>query len=217
MSDLIDLSHVIEPGTITYPGLPGPVITDHLSRRDSRDHYAEGTEFQIGRIDMVANTGTYLDTPFHRFAEGFDLAGLPLEKTANLPGVCLQADGMEIGARLLDEVDIEGRAVLFSTGWDRHWGTDRYGDPDHPFVNAEAAQRLVVAGAALVGIDSVNIDDTRRGTRPAHTTLLEAGIPIVEHLTGLDALVGRPFRFFAIPPKVKGMGTFPVRAMALLD
>lgn len=217
MSRLIDLSHPIEPGMITYPGLPGPVITDHLSREESRSHYAEGTEFHIGRIEMVANTGTYLDTPFHRFADGFDLAGLALKKVADLPGVCLAAPGPEIGLSVLDGVEIAGRAVLFATGWDRHWGTEAYGDPGHPFVAADAAEAMAAAGAALVGTDSVNIDDTRGATRPAHTTLLEAGIPIVEHMTGLDPLIGRDFRFFALPAPVRGMGTFPVRAMAIID
>lgn len=217
MPRLIDLSHPIEAGMVTYPGLPGPVITDHLTRQESRSHYAEGTEFQIGRIDMVSNTGTYLDTPFHRFGDGFDLADLPLEKAANLPGVCLRAEGQENGPGLLDDVDIQGRAVLFATGWDRHWGTDGYGDPSHPYLSADAAETIAQRGAALVGIDSVNIDDTRAGTRPAHTTLLEAGIPIVEHLTGLGELVGGDFRFFALPPRVRGMGTFPIRAMAIVD
>lgn len=213
---MIDLSHPIAAGMATYPGLPGPVITDHLTRQESRSNYAEGTEFQIGRIDMVANTGTYLDTPFHRFADGFDLADLPLGRAADLPGVCLRDDGPEIGPELLEGVEIEGRAVLFATGWDRHWGTDRYGDTGHPFVAATTAEALVEAGAALVGIDSVNIDDTRGDTRPAHTTLLQAGIPIVEHLTDLSELVGRPFRFFALPARIRGMGTFPVRAIALI-
>jgi arylformamidase len=217
MPRMIDLSHPVEAGMITYPGLPGPVISDHLTRQDSRSHYEEGTEFHIGRIDMVANTGTYLDTPFHRFADGFDLAELPLEKVANLRGVCLRADGPEIRPGLLDDVEVEGRAVLYATSWDRHWGTDAYGDPGHPFVAAATAEALVEAGAALVGIDSVNIDDTRNGTRPAHTALLEAGIPILEHLTGLGELVGQEFRFFALPAPVRGMGTFPVRAIAILD
>lgn len=216
MPRMIDLSHPIEAGMITYPGLPGPVITDHLTRQESRSHYTEGTEFHIGRIDLVANTGTYLDTPFHRFADGFDLADLPLEKTANLPGVCLRVDGPEITMSIFDGLEIEGHAVLFATGWDRHWGTDHYGEPVHPFLVAPTAEALVEAGAALVGIDSVNIDDTRGGTRPVHTTLLGAGIPIVEHLTGLGELIGREFRFFALPAPVKGMGTFPVRAIAIV-
>lgn len=217
MSRLIDLSHPIEPGMITYPGLPGPVITDHLSREESRSHYAEGTEFHIGRIDMVANTGTYLDTPFHRFADGFDLAGLALEKVADLPGVCLAAPGPEIDVSVLDEVEVAGRAVLFATGWGRHWRTDHYGAPEHPHLTPDVATALAERGAALVGIDSVNIDDTSGGGRPIHTTLLEAGIPVVEHMIGLAPLIGRDFRFFALPAPVRGMGTFPVRAMAIVD
>jgi arylformamidase len=217
MSHLVDLSHVIEAGMITYPGLPGPVITDHLSREASRGTYAPGTEFNIGRIDMVANTGTYLDTPFHRYADGFDLADLPLDAVAGVPGVCLQVDDQEVTPEHLTGVEVAGRAVLFQTGWDRHWGTDRYGQLDHPFVGELAAEWLVAADASLVGIDSVNIDDTRGNTRPAHTKLLEAGIPIVEHLTGLGDLVGGPFRFYSVPAPVRGLGTFPVRAFAALE
>lgn len=216
MARLIDLSHVIEPGMITYPGLPGPVIGDHLSRAESRANYAAGTEFLIGRIDMVGNTGTYLDTPFHRFDDGPDLAGLALDDVADLPGVCLGGQGPEIGPSAVDGIDVAGKAVLFATGWDRYWGTDEYGDPSHPFVNSDLVERLVDGGAVLVGIDSVNIDDTRGGERPAHTGLLDAGIQIVEHLTGLDVLVDKEFRFFAVPPKVNGFGTFPVRAFAVL-
>jgi arylformamidase len=215
MSELIDLSHVIADGTITYPGLPGPIISDHLGREESRERYAPGYEFQIGRIDMVANTGTYLDTPFHRFADGHDLSGLDLARVAGVPGVVVDATaGQVAGGELLDGLELSGQAVLVRTGWDRHWGTDRYGEPDHPFLATEAAERLVDAGAAVVGIDSVNIDDTRGGERPIHTVLLGAGIPIVEHLRGLDAIAGRPFRFTAVPPAVAGMGTFPVRAFA---
>ena len=217
MPQLIDLSHPIEDGMITYPGLPGPVISEHLSRADSVSRYDEGTTFSIGRIDMVANTGTYLDVPFHRFEDGFDLAGLTLDLVADLPGVVVENAGPELVADDIQGVEVEGRAVLFATGWDRHWRTDAYGDPDHPFVTADLVEALVSAGAALVGIDSVNIDDTRGGARPAHTGLLEAGIPVVEHLTGLDRLVGARFRFFAVPPKVIGLGTFPVRAFAIID
>lgn len=216
VATLLDLSHVIEPGMTTYPGLPGPTVTPHLTRAESRSRYDPGTEFEIGRIDMVANTGTYLDTPFHRFEDGYDLAALPLRSVAALPGVCIRVNGQEVTPGHLQWVDVAGRAVLFATGWDRHWRTERYGDPDHPFVSAAAAEHLAGHGAKLVGIDSVNIDDTRGGTRPAHTTLLAAGIPIVEHLTGLQALVGASFRFFAVPAKVAGLGTFPVRAFALL-
>jgi kynurenine formamidase len=207
---IVDLSHPFGHGTITYPGLPGPVISDHLSRVDSRERYAPGVEFQIGRIDMVANTGTYLDTPFHRYADGHDLSGLDLSRVVDVPGVLVS--GVELG-----EEDVDGRAVLFHTGWDRHWGTDAYGDPSHPFLSEEVATRLADGGAAVVGIDSVNIDRTVTGERPIHSALLAAGVPIVEHLTNLGALAGRPFRFTAAPPAVAGMGTFPVRAVAVVD
>ncbi len=217
MPQLIDLSHSIEEGMITYPGLPGPMITEHLSRADSVSRYEEGTTFSIGRIDMVANTGTYLDVPFHRFEDGFDLSGLSLDLVADLSGVVVENTGPELVAGDIEGVEVEGRAVLFATGWDRHWRSDDYGNPDHPFVSAGLVEALVSAGAALVGIDSVNIDDTRGGARPAHTGLLAAGIPVVEHLTGLDRLVGTRFRFFAVPPKVAGFGTFPVRAFAIID
>jgi kynurenine formamidase len=213
---LIDLSHTIEAGMVTYPGLPGPVISDHLSRQDSQSRYEPGTEFLIGRIDMIGNTGTYLDTPFHRFEDGFDLADLPLDDVVDLPGLCIESPGPELGPETIDGVDFAGRAVLFATGWDRHWSTDTYGDPRHPFVSAALAESLVHGGAVLVGIDSVNIDDTRGGGRPAHTGLLAAGIPVVEHLTGLGQLGGREFRFYAIPPKVRRFGTFPVRAFAVV-
>jgi kynurenine formamidase len=200
----------------TYPGLPGPVISDHMSREASRQHYAPGTDFHIARIDMVANTGTYLDTPAHRFADGYDLSTLELQRCADLPGVCIAVKQRTIDERCLAGVPITGRAILFATGWSRHWRTERYGDPDHPHLTADACQALVAGGAGLVGIDSVNIDDTGDGERPAHTRLLAAGIPIVEHLTGLEPLVGVGFRFFAIPARVRGMGTFPVRAFAIV-
>ncbi|MET0459472.1 MAG: cyclase family protein [Ilumatobacteraceae bacterium] len=217
MGSIIDLSHEIADGTVTYPGLPAPVISDHLSRVDSRERYEPGYEFQIGRIEMVSNTGTYLDTPFHRFPDGHDLAGLDLGRVAGVDGVLVDATAApEAGAELLAGLDVAGRAVLVRTGWDRHWGTDAYGDPAHPFLGVDAAELLVAAGAAVVGIDSVNIDDTRTGARPIHTALLGAGIPIVEHLCRLDELTGRPFAFFAVPPAVVGMGTFPVRAFAVL-
>ncbi|MEV5410642.1 cyclase family protein [Thermopolyspora sp. NPDC052614] len=213
----IDLSHPIRDGMITYPGLPGPVIGEHLTRQDSRAGYAPGTEFSIGRISMVANTGTYVDSPFHRFAEGVDLAALPLDRLTDLDGVVVRVTGAS--ARAIDRPallphDVAGRAVLIHTGWDRHFGTERYG-VGHPYLTRDAAAWLAEQGAALVGIDSVNIDDTADGTRPAHTTLLAAGVPIVEHLRGLDALPPSGFRFHAVPPPVVGMGSFPVRAYAL--
>jgi len=216
---VLDLSHDIADGTITYPGLPGPAISDHVSREASRRRYAPGYEFQIGRIDMVANTGTYLDTPFHRFPDGHDLAGLDPARVAGVPGVVVDAAGaQEVGAGALGGLDLAGRAVLVRTGWDRHWGTDAYGDAErHPYLGVDAAEVLVAAGAAVVGIDSVNIDGTRTGERPIHTSLLGAGIPIVEHLRGLDRIGDRPFRFYAVPPAVRGMGSFPVRALAIVE
>lgn len=215
---LVDLSHVIEAGMVTYKGLPAPLVCDHLSREASRQHYAPGTEFQIGRIDMVGNTGTYIDVPFHRYADGHDLAALPLERCADLPAVLVRVEG---GAtRAIDwhhfvPVDCRGHAVLVQTGWDRNWGSERYFE-GHPFLTEKAALHLRDQGALLVGIDSLNIDDTDGATRPVHTVLLGAGIPIVEHLTGLAALPAEGFRFSAVPPKIAGMGTFPVGAHARL-
>jgi kynurenine formamidase len=211
----LDLSHTITHGMTTYPGLPGPVICDFLSREASRGKYAPGVEFQIGRIDMVANTGTYVDSPFHRYADGVDLAGLSLASLADLDTVVVEARGQRaIGADRFAGLRVAGRAVLVRTGWDAHWGTDRYLS-DNPFLTAEAARRLADEGAALVGIDSLNIDDTRDLARPVHSTLLGAGIPIVEHLRGLDQLAAGGSRFFAVPAKVAGFGTWPVRAFAI--
>jgi arylformamidase len=217
---LIDLSHVIEHGMTTYPGLPGPVISVHMSYEASRSHYEPGTEFQIGRIEMVANTGTYVDAPAHRFAGQADLAGLPLERVADLPIRLVRpvlSDGdRAIGPRVFDAVDVTGCAVLIQTGWAARWGTDAYLS-HNPFLTAEAASLLAGRGPALVGIDSLNIDDTGDGRRPAHTALLGAGIPVVEHLCGLDALPATGGRFFAVPAMVAGMATFPVRAFAIVD
>ncbi len=217
-SQKIDLSHEVEHGMVTYQGLPAPVICDYLSREASRARYAPGTEFHIGRIDMVANTGTYLDSPFHRYADGRDLAGLSLDSLANLE--CLVArveqDGDRAIARLpFSEREVSGCAVLVETGWDRHWRTDAYFS-GHPYLTGELARWLVNAGAVLVGIDSYNIDCTDTGERPVHSALLRHDVPIVEHLRGLAALPERGARFFAVPVKVKGFGTFPVRAFALV-
>lgn len=210
---LIDLSHAIVAGMVTYKGLPGPHICDYLSRADSAAHYDDGETFQIGRIDMVANTGTYLDVPSHRFEQGDDLAAVALERLAGLEGLCVRSDAMAAGPELFERLDVADKAVLVHTGWDRHWGSDSYYS-DHPFLAEAAARLLAERGAALVGIDSHNIDDTRVRTRPVHTTLLGAGVPICEHMTGLGALPANGFRFTAAPPKVQGMGTFPVRAFA---
>jgi arylformamidase len=214
---LFDLSHTIEAGMITYKGLPAPVICDFLSREASRQHYTAGTEFHIGRIDMVANTGTYVDAPFHRYRDGKDLSELPLSSLANLPAVVVRVppDRRAVDAAAFDRLDVAGKAVLIHTGWSRHWRTDQYFE-GHPFLTGAAAELLRERGAALVGIDSYNIDDTGDGARPVHSTLLAAGIPIAEHLTGLEQLPGEGFRFFAVPVKVKAFGTFPVRAFGLV-
>jgi arylformamidase len=216
---LIELNHVIEDGMVTYKGLPAPVICDYLSRVDSRGNYEAGTEFQIGRITMVSNTGTYLDTPFHRYADGDDLAAVALDRVTGLPGLVVgidQSAGIAIGPEHFAGRDVRGKAVLIRTGWDRHWRTDTY-FANHPFLTAAAAEALRDGGTALVGIDSHNIDDTSGRARPVHTILLGAGIPIVEHMTGLEQLPDSGFTFNAPPPRVKGMGTFPVRAHAVID
>jgi arylformamidase len=218
MTRLIDLSHTIEHGMVTYKGLPTPLICDFLSREASRKLYAPGTEFHIGKIEMVANTGTYLDSPFHRYADGRDLSELALESLADLE--CLVAhvepsDGRAIDQLPFTDAQIRGRAVLVCTRWERHWRTDQYFE-GHPYLTGALARRLADAGAALVGIDSYNIDCTDTGERPVHSTLLGQDIPIVEHLRGLTALPQTGSRFFAVPPKVRRFGTFPVRAYALI-
>ena len=215
---LIDLSHMIEDGMITFKGLPAPVICDFWEREASRTHYDDGSTFQIGRIDMVANTGTYLDSPFHRFADGKDLAGLDLAQLAALEGIVVHqpfAEDLAVDSGAFAGQDIRGKAILIHTGWDRLWRTEPYFE-NHPFLTEAAAHLLVEGGAVLVGIDSYNIDDTRTRTRPVHTTLLGADIPIVEHMTNLGALPDKGFRFCAVPPKIKGFGTFPVRAFAVI-
>ncbi len=218
MSQLIDLSHTIESGMVTYPGLPAPVITDHLSRTASRAVYAQGTEFHIGRIDMVGNTGTYIDSPFHRFETGRDVAALDLAGLAGLPGIVVRAEahGRSLDERLFAGLDLDGRAVLVHTGWARHWQTPDYGI-GHPFLTEDAGAFLRDQGVALVGIDSLNIDDTTGGHRPVHTILLGAGIPIVEHMRGLEGLPDAGFRFTAVPAPVRGMGSFPIRAYATVE
>jgi kynurenine formamidase len=213
---LIDLSHDIEDGMVTYKGLPAPHICDFWKRGDSAANYDDGSTFQIGRIDMVANTGTYLDTPFHRYEDGDDLAAVGLDRLAGLDGLCVRAGAMEVEAELFEGLDVAGKAVLVHTGWDRHWRTDAYYS-DHPFLAEAAARLLAERGAALVGIDSYNIDDTRTRRRPVHTLLLGAGTLICEHMTNLGVLPDSGFRFTAAPPKVIGMGTFPVRAFAEID
>jgi arylformamidase len=213
---MVDLSHTIEDGLITYKGLPAPLICDYLSREESRRQYAAGTEFQIGKIEMVANTGTYLDCPFHRYANGKDVSEVGVESLADLEGIVIRADhkeSMAIDASFFRGKELKGRAVLVHTGWDHYWNTERYFE-HHPHLTEDAARYLVDCGVQLVGIDSVNIDDTRGNSRPAHSLLLRTEILIVEHLCCLEQLPDEGFTFSALPPKFKGVGTFPVRALA---
>jgi arylformamidase len=217
-SHLIDLSHTIEHGLITYKGLPAPIICDYMSREQSRTHYAPGTEFHIGKIEMVSNTGTYLDSPFHRYADGKDLSGLALEKLANLPAIKLSFPGRQaIDASFFrDCTELSGKAVLVETGWSRNWNTPQYFE-GHPFLTEDAARFLADSGVALVGIDSLNIDDIQDLRRPVHSILLRQEIPVVEHLTNLAGITQEHFRFSAVPPKVRNFGTFPVRAFAAMN
>jgi kynurenine formamidase len=217
-SQLIDLSHTIRCGLRTYKGIPAPVICDYLSREASRQHYEAGTEFHIPRIDMVANTGTYIDCPSHRFADGQDLSAVALERFVGLPAVVVRVphrDRLAVAAEDFSDVDVAGKAVLVHTGWAEHWDTEAYFER-HPFLTGAAAEWLRDHGALLVGIDSHNIDDTGVRSRPVHSTLLREEILIVEHLRGLEQLPANGFRFSAVPPKIEGMGTFPVRAFAQL-
>jgi len=212
---LIDLSHAVESGVPGYPGLPAPRIEPHISHAASRPQYGALAEFEISRIFLVGNSGTYLDSPYHRFRDAADIADLPLESVAGLDGRCIPArfgsDGREVQLDL--PADVKGAAVLIRTGWDERWGTLRYWEPG-PFLTERAAERLVDAGVGLVGVDFWNVDSTDDPARPAHTVLLRAGIPIVEHLTGLAGLGDVPFRFFAVPAPVRGAASLPVRAFA---
>ncbi|MCF0073769.1 cyclase family protein [Dyadobacter sp. CY261] len=213
---LVDLSHTIFDGLITYKGLPAPIICDFLSRENSKGKYEEGTEFQIGKIEMVSNTGTYIDCPFHRFAHGKDLSEVGLEAFANLESITIDATGvMEIGIEYFRNLEVRGKAVMVKTGWSNNWNTDAYYE-NHPFLTRETAEYLRDCGVKLVGIDSHNIDDTRGNSRPVHTILLGAEILIVEHLCNLEQLPESGYLFSAVPPKFKGVGTFPVRAFAAL-
>jgi kynurenine formamidase len=214
----IDVSHLVEHGMVTYQGLPAPFISDYLSREASRPHYAEGTTFQIGKINMVANTGTYIDAPFHRYNKGKDLSELDLATLVNLSGIVFRADPASrvISPELFEGKELKGKAILIHTGWDKHWRTDSYFE-GHPFLTEETARYLKASEVALVGIDSLNIDDTENPIRPVHSILLGAEIPIVEHLCNLEALPDDGFRFFAVPVKVKGLGSFPVRAFGLVE
>ena len=217
---LVDLSHAIEHGVVYYKGLPAPVICDYLSREDSRALYEPGTEFQIGRVELITNTGTYIDCPFHRYADGRDTASMPLERFVDQPAIVVRAtvrDGRNVEVEALSAQvsghDVRGKAVLVHTGWDAHWGTDAYFE-GHPYLTEQAAIWLRDAGAVLVGIDSFNIDNVDGGTRPVHSVLLREEILIAEHLCNLQQLPASGFTFTAVPPKLVGVGTFPVRAFA---
>ena len=215
---LIELSHVIEAGMTTYPGLPGPIVCDYLTREDSRALYADGTSFSIRKVEMVANTGTYVDAPLHRYEGRWDVADLPLERLANLEARVVSVDAAvrAIGPEAFAGIDLSGKALLVHTGWSRHFRTPAYLQ-GHPYLTRAAAQALVEAGVAFVGIDSLNIDDTADGTRPAHTLLLGADTPIGEHFTNLGALPRSGARLHAAPARVRSMGTFPVRAYAVVE
>ncbi len=215
MAVLIDLSHTVEDGLVTYKGLPAPIICDFLSREASKAHYSEGTSFHIGKIEMVANTGTYIDAPFHRYENGKDLAELPLEVIAGVEGLVVRAKdaGSALNESLFENTDVRGKAVLIETGWSKHWNTEQYYE-GHTYLTKSAAIFLQENGARVVGIDSYNIDDTSDGRRPVHTILLGADIPIVEHMCNLGAIPDTGFTFYAVPPKVKAFGTFPIRAFA---
>lgn len=213
MRRLIDLSHTIEHGMITYKGLPAPIICDYLSRENSKAFYEGGASFQIGKIEMVANTGTYVDVPFHRYENGKDLNDVALERFANIPAIVVRTNKMDIGPEVFEKLDVKDKAVLVNTGWAKHWRTDQYFE-NHPFLTAAAAEYLKSRGAKLVGIDSHNIDDTRTKSRPVHTILLGAEILVVEHMCNLEQLPDKGLLFSAVPPKFKGVGTFPVRAWA---
>lgn len=218
MSKLIDLSHSVADGKVTYPGIPAPKICDFLSREASKAHYADGVSFSINRIDMPANTGTYMDSPFHRYAEGKDLAELPLESVAELPGIVCRVPHSKraVSAEVFSGVSIAGKAVLIETGWSRHWGTEQYNE-NHPYLTRDAAEYLQQHGAVLVGIDSLNIDDTNDPERPVHSILLGDDIPIIEHMCNLNQLPVGGFTFHAAPVKVQQFGTFPVRAYAVIN
>jgi kynurenine formamidase len=211
---LIDLSHRIYDGLITYKGLPAPIICDYLSREQSQNVYGENYQVQIGKIEMVTNTGTYLDSPFHFDAQGDDLAELSLDMLADLTAVVVDAsDKIEVGVEFFRDLDVFGKAVLVKTNWSKHWNTEQYFE-NHAYLTEEAALLLVEGGAKLVGIDSHNIDDTRGKLRPVHKHLLGNNVLICEHMTNLDKLTTSDIRFFAVPPKITGAGTFPVRAFA---
>lgn len=218
MRKLIDVSHSVADGKVTYPGIPAPLICDFLSREASSEYYAPGVSFCINKIDMPANTGTYIDSPFHRYEEGLDLASMPLESVAQLDAVVCRVPhrNRAVGVEIFEGFEVTGKAILIETGWSRYWGTEQYFE-NHPYLTREAALYLKKMGVILVGIDSLNIDDTNDPERPVHSVLLGANIPIVEHMCNLNALPNSNFVFHAAPVKVHEFGTFPVRAYAVIE
>jgi arylformamidase len=218
MPTLIDLSHELADGTVTYPGFPAPTNTDFLGWEESHSHYADGVEFQVGRIDLLAATGTYLDSPAHRHRGAADIADIDIATVADVPGVIIRTPDREIASSVFMSLDVTSKAVVVQTGWSRHWGSDEYQSTDHPFLTRDAADYLVSSKARIIAIDCVNIDDNSeasKGHRPVHTTLLAHDIPIVENVCNLDRVTDAPFRFFAVPPKIRGMGSFTVRAFVI--
>jgi len=218
MKKIIDLSHAIENGLETYRGLPAPIICDYLSREESKKIYDEGTSFHIGKIEMCSNTGTYLDAPFHRYENGKDLSELPLESVAHLDAIkiIVSPQVTAIDKTYLEKYSVSGKAVLIQTSWSRYWNTEKYYE-GHPYLTEDAAEFLKDSAALLVGIDSYNIDDVRGGARPVHSVLLGSDILIVEHMHNLASVPCDGFKFYAVPVKVKGFGTFPVRAFAEIN
>ena len=210
---LIDISHSIEEGLITYKGLPAPIICDYLSREDSRSHY-DGETFHIGRVDMVVNTGTYIDCPFHRYADGKQFTDINLERLVNIPAAMVRkhhSESKEVGLADIENLSVEGKAVLINTGWDEYWEQDTYFE-FNPYLSLEAAEFLRDQGAVLVGIDSLNIDDTRSKSRPVHSVLLRENILIIEHLCNLIQIPdNQDIKVSAAPPRIEGVGSFPVR------
>ncbi len=213
----MDLSHDIVAGMLTYPGVPGPEIRITTTRTASAARLTSGASFEIESLTLVGNTGTYVDAPYHYHADRADVAELPLERLVNVPIAVVRAVGRTAvtAADLGDPGRLWGHAVLVHTGWARYWGTPRYHELDCPHVTADAVDVLAAANAALVGIDSLNIDDPRDPRRPAHHRLLGADIPIVEHLTNLGSVPDTGARLIALPPPVRAMASFPVRAVAV--
>lgn len=216
MPKLVDVSHQITDGMITGPGLPEPTIEEGSALSGTTAGHGDDS----GRVTMVGATGTYVQTPAHRYRDGADLADLDLDRVAGLPGTVVDAtDQRHIGPEIFADTVLRDRAVLVRTGWDRHWRTDRYSAPEHPYLTEAAAKALVEGGATLVGIDSVGVDDTgtsTQGARPALAILLAAGVPVVSHLCLLDRLPTDDFTFYAVPAKVRGMAALPVRAFGVV-